>query len=58
MDKGNFGSVDGDPPAAMRYRSMMEKIAHHLLMPIDIDHDSDFQENYGTPESELHCFTG
>src|ERR1700761_210113 len=44
--QGNFGSVDGDPPAAMRYtESRLTKIALHLLD--DIDQDTvDFQPNY------------
>ena len=50
--QGNFGSVDGDPPAAMRYTEVrMQKIAHHLLN--DIDQDTvDFQENYDNSETE------
>src|SRR6201997_1078615 len=44
--QGNFGSVDGDPPAAMRYtESRLTKIALHLLDDIDQDTD-DFQPNY------------
>ena len=44
--QGNFGSVDGDPPAAMRYtESRLTKIALHLLD--DIDRDTvNFQDNY------------
>ncbi len=44
--QGNFGSVDGDPPAAMRYtESRLTKIALHLLD--DIDQDTvDFEPNY------------
>jgi DNA gyrase subunit A len=44
--QGNFGSVDGDPPAAMRYtESRLTKIALHLLE--DIDQDTvDFEPNY------------
>ena len=44
--QGNFGSVDGDPPAAMRYtESRLTKVALHLLD--DIDRDTvDFQDNY------------
>ena len=50
--QGNFGSVDGDPPAAMRYTEVrMEKIAHHLLNDINLD-TVDFQENYDNSESE------
>ncbi|MBJ65659.1 MAG: DNA gyrase subunit A [Rhodobiaceae bacterium] len=50
--QGNFGSVDGDPPAAMRYTEVrMEKITHHLLN--DIGQDTvDFQDNYDNSESE------
>ncbi len=34
--QGNFGSVDGDPPAAMRYTEIrMAKIAHEMLMDIE-----------------------
>ncbi|WP_448151273.1 DNA gyrase subunit A [Labrys miyagiensis] len=49
--QGNFGSVDGDPPAAMRYtESRMSKAA--VAMIDDIDKATvDFQENYdGTKE--------
>ncbi len=50
--QGNFGSIDGDPPAAMRYtESRLEKIAHSLLEDIDKD-TVDFQENYDGSESE------
>jgi DNA gyrase subunit A len=44
--QGNFGSVDGDPPAAMRYtESRLTKIALHLLDDIDKD-TVDFEPNY------------
>jgi DNA gyrase subunit A len=34
--QGNFGSVDGDPPAAMRYTEVrMTRLAHHMLEDID-----------------------
>lgn len=44
--QGNFGSVDGDPPAAMRYTEVrMTKLAH--LMLDDLDKDTvDFVPNY------------
>ncbi|MFZ4601094.1 MAG: DNA gyrase subunit A [Caulobacterales bacterium] len=44
--QGNFGSIDGDPPAAMRYtESRLAKAAAYLLA--DIDEDTvEFQENY------------
>ena len=44
--QGNFGSIDGDPPAAMRYtESRLAKVAHELLEDIDKD-TVDFQDNY------------
>ena len=44
--QGNFGSVDGDPPAAMRYtEARMTAIASELLADIDKD-TVDFVENY------------
>lgn len=50
--QGNFGSVDGDAPAAMRYTEVrMTKMAHDLL--IDLDKETvDFQENYDGSEHE------
>ncbi|MFB0565647.1 MAG: DNA gyrase subunit A [Candidatus Aminicenantaceae bacterium] len=36
--QGNFGSIDGDPPAAMRYTEVrMKKIAHELMADIEKD---------------------
>ena len=50
--QGNFGSVDNDPPAAMRYtESRLSKVAHDLLEDIDKD-TVDFQENYDGSETE------
>ncbi|HEX6860137.1 MAG TPA: DNA gyrase subunit A [Caulobacteraceae bacterium] len=50
--QGNFGSVDGDQPAAMRYtESRMTKAAEALLADLDKD-TVDFQENYDGSESE------
>ena len=50
--QGNFGSIDGDPPAAMRYtESRLTKAAHELLEDIDKD-TVDFQENYDGTTSE------
>ncbi|WP_419804759.1 DNA gyrase subunit A [Terriglobus sp.] len=44
--QGNFGSVDGDPPAAMRYtESRLQKIAGEMLADIDMD-TVDFTPNY------------
>jgi DNA gyrase subunit A len=50
--QGNFGSVDGDPPAAMRYtESRLAKPAMALLEDIDKD-TVDFQSNYDGNEKE------
>ncbi|MEO0399610.1 MAG: DNA gyrase subunit A [Pseudomonadota bacterium] len=50
--QGNFGSVDGDPPAAMRYTEVrMDKPAHALLEDIEKD-TVDFQANYDGQEHE------
>ena len=50
--QGNFGSVDGDPPAAMRYtESRLAKPALALIEDIDSD-TVDFQPNYDGKERE------
>ncbi len=50
--QGNFGSVDGDPPAAMRYTECrLKKVAEALLDDLDKD-TVDFQENYDGSEEE------
>ncbi|MBX2825417.1 MAG: DNA gyrase subunit A [Gammaproteobacteria bacterium] len=50
--QGNFGSVDGDPAAAMRYTEIrMAKIAHELLSDIDKE-TVDFAPNYDGAETE------
>ena len=50
--QGNFGSVDGDPPAAMRYTEVRMHKAAHALMD-DIDKDTvNFQPNYDNSEHE------
>ncbi|MDH5693235.1 MAG: DNA gyrase subunit A, partial [Gammaproteobacteria bacterium] len=50
--QGNFGSVDGDSPAAMRYTEVrMSKIAHELLKDIDKE-TVDFALNYDESEQE------
>jgi DNA gyrase subunit A len=50
--QGNFGSVDGDMAAAMRYtESRLEKVAHSLLDDIDKD-TVDYQPNYDSSERE------
>jgi DNA gyrase subunit A len=50
--QGNFGSVDGDPPAAMRYtESRLTRISSEMLA--DIDNDTvDFVPNYDESTSE------
>jgi DNA gyrase subunit A len=50
--QGNFGSVDGDAPAAMRYTEIrMARIAHELLEDIDKE-TVDFNPNYDESERE------
>ncbi|AHK79154.1 DNA gyrase subunit A [Ectothiorhodospira haloalkaliphila] len=54
--QGNFGSVDGDAPAAMRYTEVrMAKIAHELLADIDKE-TVDFVDNYDGSETEPSVF--
>ena len=51
--QGNFGSIDGDPPAAMRYtEARLAKIAHELLADIDkgtVDFVPNFDESLQEP---------
>src|SRR5438034_11093171 len=50
--QGNFGSVDGDPPAAMRYTEVrLAKVAGSLVADID-KYTVDFQPNYDGSERE------
>jgi DNA gyrase subunit A len=50
--QGNFGSVDGDAPAAMRYTEIrMSRIAHEMLADLDKD-TVDFGPNYDGSEHE------
>jgi len=50
--QGNFGSVDGDPPAAMRYTEVrMARIAHELLADLEKE-TVDFIPNYDESERE------
>ena len=54
--QGNFGSVDGDSPAAMRYTEVrMARIAHELLADIDKE-TVDFVANYDETEHEPTVF--
>ncbi|UNU73403.1 DNA gyrase subunit A [Moraxella nasovis] len=48
--QGNFGSVDGDPPAAMRYTEVrMQKLTHQMLGDLDKD-TVDWEDNYDGSE--------
>ena len=50
--QGNFGSIDGDAPAAMRYtEARMSRLAHELMADIDKE-TVDFQPNYDEKELE------
>ncbi|MBP6962051.1 DNA gyrase subunit A [Candidatus Saccharibacteria bacterium] len=50
--QGNFGSMDGDPPAAYRYtEAKMERLADELLADIDKE-TVDFRENYDGTKQE------
>ena len=50
--QGNFGSVDGDPPAAMRYtEARLTKLAEEMLADIDKD-TVDFRPNYDESRME------
>lgn len=50
--QGNFGSIDGDSPAAMRYtEARMSQLSHELMADIDKD-TVDFQPNYDEKEQE------
>jgi len=50
--QGNFGSMDGDPPAAMRYtEARLNKVAETMLEDIDKE-TVDFQPNYDESTSE------
>jgi len=50
--QGNFGSIDGDPPAAMRYTEIrMQRLAHEMLEDLDKE-TVDFIPNYDESLSE------
>ncbi len=54
--QGNFGSIDGDPPAAMRYTEVrLAKIANELLKDID-KNTVDFLPNYDGSLTEPELF--
>ncbi len=52
--QGNFGSVDGDPPAAMRYTEIrMERLAEEMLADIEkdtVDHHPNYDESLLEPD--------
>ncbi len=50
--QGNFGSIDGDPPAAMRYtEARLSKLAEEMLTDIEKD-TVDFDDNFDNSEKE------
>ncbi|MFB5084461.1 DNA gyrase subunit A, partial [Symbiobacterium thermophilum] len=50
--QGNFGSIDGDPPAAMRYtEARLSRLAHEMLADIE-KNTVDFEDNYDNSEKE------
>jgi len=50
--QGNFGSIDGDPPAAMRYtETRLSKVSQHLVDDINKD-TVEFKSNYDETEKE------
>ena len=50
--QGNFGSIDGDPPAAMRYtETRLSKVSQHLVDDINKD-TVGFKSNYDETEKE------
>lgn len=54
--QGNFGSIDGDPPAAMRYtEARMQKVTMELLEELDKD-TVDFRGNYDDTRKEPEVF--
>ncbi|HSX07953.1 MAG TPA: DNA gyrase subunit A [Candidatus Saccharimonadales bacterium] len=56
--QGNFGSMDGDPPAAMRYtEAKMERLADELLADIDKE-TVDFRDNYDGTTQEPTVLPG
>ncbi len=52
--QGNFGSIDGDSPAAMRYTEVrMQKLAHELLADLEkdtVNHVPNYDESLKMPE--------
>ena len=55
--QGNFGSIDGDPPAAMRYtETKLAKVSQFLIDDIE-KNVIDFRSNYDESEKEPSCLT-
>ena len=55
--QGNFGSIDGDPPAAMRYtETRLSKVSQHLVDDINKD-TVEFKSNYDETEKEPENLT-
>ena len=53
--QGNFGSVDGDPPAAMRYTEARLTALSEAILD-DLDKDTvDFRANYDDTSEEPEC---
>jgi DNA gyrase subunit A len=56
--QGNFGSIDGDPPAAMRYtEARLTQLATELIEDLDMD-TVDFQSNYDDTREEPTVLPG
>ncbi|MCX5656159.1 MAG: DNA gyrase subunit A, partial [Planctomycetota bacterium] len=56
--QGNFGSIDGDPPAAMRYtEARLTPLAMELIEDLDMD-TVDFQSNYDDTREEPTVLPG
>ena len=54
--QGNFGSIDGDPPAAMRYtESRLDRLSRHMLEDINKD-TIDMEPNFDDTEMSLQFF--
>ena len=54
--QGNFGSMDGDPPAAYRYTEAKMAKAHAEAMLADIDKDTvPFRDNYDGIRTRTRC---
>jgi DNA gyrase subunit A len=56
--QGNFGSMDGDPPAAMRYtEARLKKIYRRILSDLDketVDFQNNFDDSLTEPKSSSY----